>query len=137
MNVTSCICGRTNAQTKSLRKPLQQDGRGPQKKEKQRWPRGQILIDLDRKELEGKVLQRKPKRSVPLGVFKKLNRMGTPDECISKKTAIRRSGCAHVPFMLFFGLPNMTEIRLFGETVVKRQNQLINGALLINLKFAK
>ena len=81
-------------------------------------------------------MQRKPK-SVPLEVFKKLNLVGTPDECIPKKQQYADQGVRTYPSYMFLGLPNMGDIRPFAETVVKRQNQLIDGALLINLKFAK
>ena len=63
-------------------------------------------------------MQRKPK-SVPLEVFKKLNLVGTPDECIQKIQQYVNLGVTH--FMLFFGdLPNMRGIRLFAQTVVKK-----------------
>jgi F420-dependent oxidoreductase-like protein len=93
-------------------------GRDFREIEKSCWPGGQIFIALNRKELDEKVLQRKPK-SVSLKVFKKLNLVGTPDDCIQKIQQYVNVGVTH--FMLFFGdLPNMRGIRLFADKVVKK-----------------
>lgn len=93
-------------------------GRDLQKIEKSCWPGGQIFIALNRKELDEKVLQWKPK-NVSLEDFKKFNLVGTPDECIQKIQQYMDIGVTH--FMLFFGdLPSMRGMRLFAEKVVKK-----------------
>ena len=85
--------------------------------EKSCWLGSQIFIVPNRKEIDEKVLQLKPK-NVSLEDFQKLNFIATPDEC---KQEIRRyTGLGVTHFILFFGdLQNMSSIRLFAETVVK------------------
>jgi F420-dependent oxidoreductase-like protein len=93
-------------------------GRDFQEIEKSCWPGGQIFIAPNREKLDEKVLQRKPK-SVSLKDFKKLNLVGTPEECIQKIQQYVDVGVMY--FMLFFGdLPNLNGVRLFAETVVKK-----------------
>ena len=93
-------------------------GRDFQKIEKSCWPGGQIFIALDQKELDKKILQWKPK-GISLEDFKKLNIVGTPDECIMRIQQYANVAVTH--FMLFFGdLPNMRGLRLFAEKVVKK-----------------
>jgi len=86
--------------------------------EKSCWLGGQMFIVPDRKELDEKVLQWKPK-SVSLEDFKKLNFVATPDYCRQKIRQYTSLGVTY--FMLFFGaLPDMSSVRLFAEKVVKK-----------------
>jgi alkanesulfonate monooxygenase SsuD/methylene tetrahydromethanopterin reductase-like flavin-dependent oxidoreductase (luciferase family) len=88
--------------------------------EKSCWFGGKILIALDQKELNEKILQQKP-MSVPLEDFKKLNFLCTPNEC---RQQIRRYTSLGVTyFMLFFNdLPKMSGAQVFAEKVVKKMN---------------
>jgi F420-dependent oxidoreductase-like protein len=85
--------------------------------EKSCWLGGQISIVPDKKELDKKVSQLKPK-NVSSKEFKKFNFVATPDEC---RQEIRRYTSLGVTyFMLFFGdLPDTSSLRVFAEKVVK------------------
>ena len=96
-------------------------GRNFHEIEKSCWLGGQIFIAKNRKELDEKILQLKPK-SVSLKDFKKINLIGTPDEFRQKIRQYAGLGVTH--FMLFFGgLPNVNCMRLFAKTVVKAMKQ--------------
>ncbi|MCW4054741.1 MAG: LLM class flavin-dependent oxidoreductase [Candidatus Bathyarchaeota archaeon] len=85
--------------------------------EKSCWLGGQMFVVPDRKELEKKVTQCKPK-SVSLEDFTKLSFVATPDECRQKIRRYTSLGVTY--FMLFFGaLPDTSGLRLFANTVVK------------------
>ncbi|TRO54818.1 TIGR03560 family F420-dependent LLM class oxidoreductase [Candidatus Bathyarchaeota archaeon] len=85
--------------------------------EKSCWLGGQIFIVPDKKEIEKKVSQLKPK-NVSLKEFKKFNFVSTPDEC--KQEIHRYTSLGVTYFMLFFGdLPDMSSLRLFAEEVAK------------------
>jgi F420-dependent oxidoreductase-like protein len=97
-------------------------GRSPQEIEKSCWPGGQVLISRDQKELDEKLLQRKPKR-VTIGDFEKLNLVGTPDDCLKKLQPYADLGVTH--FMLFFGdLPSLDGLRLFAASVMKKMQSI-------------
>jgi F420-dependent oxidoreductase-like protein len=86
--------------------------------EKSCWLGGQIFIVPDQKELDKKISQLKPK-NVSLEDFKKLNFVATPDDC--SKEIRRYTSLGVTYFMLFFGaLPDMSGVKLFAETVVKK-----------------
>ena len=86
--------------------------------EKSCWPSGQIFIAQNQKELDEKVLQRKPK-NVSMKDFEEYSFMGTPDECRQKIRPYTDLGVKC--FMLFFGdLPSLDGVRLFAEKVVKK-----------------
>jgi F420-dependent oxidoreductase-like protein len=92
-------------------------GRDLHEIEKSCWLSGQIFIAQNRKELDEKVLQWKPK-NVSLEEFKKYSLIATPDECRQKIRQYASLGVTY--FMLFFGdLPNVGGVRLFAEKVVK------------------
>jgi F420-dependent oxidoreductase-like protein len=98
-------------------------GRDFQEIEKSCWLGGQIFIASNRKELDEKVSQRKPK-SVSLKDFKKFSLIGTPDECMQRIRQYANVGVTY--FMLFFGdLPSMNGVRLFAETVVKKMKSTV------------
>ena len=85
--------------------------------EKSCWFGGQMFIVPDRKAVDEKVLQLKPK-SVSLKDFKKLNFVATPDDC--RKEIRRYTSLGVTYFMLFFGdLPDVSGLRLFVEKVAK------------------
>lgn len=85
--------------------------------EKSCWLGGQIFIVPNKKELDKKVLQLKP-RNVSLKELKKFNFIATPDEC--KQEIYRYVSLGVTYFMLFFGdLPDMSSLRLFAEEVAK------------------
>ena len=88
--------------------------------EKSCWLGGQIFIGQNRKEIDEKVLQWKPK-NVSFEDFKKSSFIATPDECRQK---IRQyAGMGVTFFMLFFGdLPDLSGLRLFVDKVVKTLN---------------
>jgi F420-dependent oxidoreductase-like protein len=88
--------------------------------EKSCWLGGQIFVAQNRKELDEKVLQWKPK-NVSLEEFEKYSFIATPDECKQKIRQYTGLGVTH--FMLFFGdLPDLGSLRLFADKVVKTQN---------------
>ena len=81
------------------------------------WLGGQIFVVPDRKDLEEKVLQWKPK-NVSMKDFEKYSFIATPDECKQKIQEYTSLGVTY--FMLFFGgLSDISGLRLFAETVVK------------------
>ena len=85
--------------------------------EKSCWLGGQIFIVPDKKELNKKVSQLKPK-NVSLKEFKKFNFVATPQECRQEIQRYTSLGVTY--FMLFFGdLPDMNSLRVFAEKVVK------------------
>ena len=85
--------------------------------EKSCWLGGQIFIVPDRKELDKKVSQLKPK-NVSLEDFKKLNFVATPHDC--RKEIRRYTSFGVTYFMLFFGdLPDVSGLRFFAEKVAK------------------
>jgi len=93
-------------------------GRDLREIEKSCWLGGQMFIIPDKKEVDGKVLRWKPK-SVSLEDFKKINFVATPDECRQKIRQYASLGVTY--FMLFFGdLPDLSSLRLFAESVVKK-----------------
>jgi len=93
-------------------------GRDFQEIEKSCWLGGQIFIAQNRKELDEKVLQWKPKND-SMKDFQKHSLIGTPDECRRKIQQYANLGVTY--FMLFFGdLPSVDGVRLFAETVVKK-----------------
>jgi F420-dependent oxidoreductase-like protein len=86
--------------------------------EKSCWLGGQMFVVPDQERVDEKVLQLKPK-NVALEDFKKLNLVATPEECRRKIRQYTSLGVTY--FMLFFGdLPDMSGVRLFAETVLKR-----------------
>ena len=86
--------------------------------EKSCWLGGQIFIVPDQREIDKKISQLKPK-NVSLEDFKKLNFVATPDDC--SKEIRRYTSLGVTYFMLFFGaLPDMSSVKLFAETVVKK-----------------
>lgn len=92
-------------------------GRDVHEIEKSCWLGGQMFIAQNRKELDEKVLQWKPK-NISLEEFKKFSFIATPAECRQKIQQYASLGVTY--FMLFFGdLPNVSGVRLFAETVVK------------------
>jgi F420-dependent oxidoreductase-like protein len=92
-------------------------GRNFREIEKSCWLGGQMFIASDKKELDEKVLQWKPK-NVSLEDFERLNFIATPDECRQKIRQYASLGVTY--FMLFFGdLPDLGSVRLFAESVVK------------------
>jgi F420-dependent oxidoreductase-like protein len=96
-------------------------GRDFQEIEKSCWLGGQLFIAQNRKELDKKVLQLKPK-GVSLKDFKKLNIIGTPDDFRQKIWRYASLGVTY--FMLFFGdLPDVNCLRLFAKTVVRAMKQ--------------
>jgi alkanesulfonate monooxygenase SsuD/methylene tetrahydromethanopterin reductase-like flavin-dependent oxidoreductase (luciferase family) len=98
-------------------------GRDFQEIEKSCWLGGQIFITSNRKELDEKISQRKPK-SVPLKEFEKVNLVGTPDEYMQRIQ--RYAGLGVTYFMLFFGdLPSMNGVRLFAETIFKKMKSTV------------
>jgi len=94
-------------------------GRNFQEIEKSCWLGGQMFIASNQKELDEKVLHRKPK-DVSLEDFKKFSLIGTPDECLQRIRKYASLGVTY--FMLFFGdLPSVNGMRLFAETVLKNE----------------
>ena len=95
-------------------------GRRFQEIQKSAWLGGQIFIAENQKELNTKIQQWLP-RDVTVDAFKKLNVIGTPDECIQKIRQYTDLGVTH--FMLFFGdFPKMDGLRTFAEKVIKKHN---------------
>ncbi len=93
-------------------------GRDSQEIEKSCWPGGQVLVDLNEKDLNETIRQIKPK-NVSMNDFKKTNLIGTPEECLRKMQPYKGLGVTF--FMLFFGdLPNMKSLRIFAETVARK-----------------
>jgi F420-dependent oxidoreductase-like protein len=85
--------------------------------EKSCWLGGQIFIVPDKKELNKKVSQLKPKNVSPKE-FKKFNFVATPDECREEIQRYTSLGVTY--FMLFFGdLPDISSLRVFAKKVVK------------------
>jgi alkanesulfonate monooxygenase SsuD/methylene tetrahydromethanopterin reductase-like flavin-dependent oxidoreductase (luciferase family) len=96
-------------------------GRDFREIEKSCWLGGQIFIVSNRKELDEKILQLKPK-NVSLEEFNKLNFVATPDDCVREIRRYVRLGVTY--FMLFFGdSPDLSGVRLFSETVIKTLTQ--------------
>jgi alkanesulfonate monooxygenase SsuD/methylene tetrahydromethanopterin reductase-like flavin-dependent oxidoreductase (luciferase family) len=93
-------------------------GRDFHKIEKSAWLGGQIFIAENQKELDTKMQQWKPK-DVTTGDFKKLNLIGTPDECTQRIRQYTNLGVTH--FMLFFGdFPQTDGMIIFAEKVIKK-----------------
>ncbi len=100
-----------------LKKHCKAVGRDFHEIEKSCWSGGQIFIARNRKELDEKLVQWKPK-NVSAKDFKRLNLVGTPALCRRKIRQYKNLGVTY--FMLFFGdLPDMRGLRLYAETVVK------------------
>jgi F420-dependent oxidoreductase-like protein len=93
-------------------------GRDAQEIEKSCWPGGQVLVDLNEKDLGERTRQIKPK-NVSMNDFKKTNLIGTPEECLRKMQPYMELGVTF--FMMFFAdLPSMKSMRIFAETVAKK-----------------
>jgi len=93
-------------------------GRDAQEIEKSCWPGGQVLVDLNEKDLSGRIRQIKPK-NVSMSDFKKTSLVGTPEECLRKMQAYMDLGVTF--FMLFFAdLPSTKSMRVFAETVAEK-----------------
>lgn len=96
-------------------------GRDFQEIERSCWLGGQIIIAQNRRELNEKALQEKPK-SVTREDFDRTSLVSTPDECVRKMQPYVDLGVTY--FMLFFGdLPNLSSLRLFAESVAKKVQQ--------------
>jgi F420-dependent oxidoreductase-like protein len=81
------------------------------------WLGGQIFIAQNRKELDEKVLEWKPK-NVSVEDFKKHSFIATPEECRRKIQQYADVGVTY--FMLFFGgLPDVSGLRLFAKDIVE------------------
>jgi len=103
-----------------LQKYCKAIGRDCEEIEKSCWPGGQVFIASQRRELEKKLSQRKP-RNISLGDFAKTNLAGTPEQCLSSIQQYVDLGVTF--FMLFFGdLPSTDGLRLFAETIIKTLN---------------
>jgi F420-dependent oxidoreductase-like protein len=97
-------------------------GRDFQKIEKSCWPSGQIFIAQGRRELDEKLLLKKPK-NVTLKDFMKNNLVVTPDECLLRIRQYANLGATY--FMLAFGdLPNLDGVRVFAETVAEAMKSM-------------
>jgi alkanesulfonate monooxygenase SsuD/methylene tetrahydromethanopterin reductase-like flavin-dependent oxidoreductase (luciferase family) len=82
------------------------------------WLGGQIFLAEDRKELDMKLEEWKP-RDVSLDSFRFLNFVGTPDEMMQRVREYIDLGVTH--FMLFFGdFPRTEGLEVFAERVIKR-----------------
>jgi alkanesulfonate monooxygenase SsuD/methylene tetrahydromethanopterin reductase-like flavin-dependent oxidoreductase (luciferase family) len=94
-------------------------GRDFQEIEKSCWLGGQMFIASNRKELDEKVSQWKPK-GVSLEDFEKFSLICTPDDCLQRTQQYASLGVTY--FMLFFGdMPSVNGMRLFAETVLKNE----------------
>ena len=93
-------------------------GRDFQEIEKSCWPGSHVFIASDRKELDEKLSQRKPK-NMSTKDFEQQRLTGAPDECM--RTIQQYADLGVTMFMLFFGdLPSTDGLRLFAETIVKK-----------------
>jgi F420-dependent oxidoreductase-like protein len=93
-------------------------GRDFQEIERSCWLSDQIVIVQNRRELNEKIVQEKPKSVIPED-FERTSLVSTPDECVRKMQPYVDLGVTH--FMLFFGdLPNLSSLRLFAESVAKK-----------------
>ncbi|MCW4046206.1 MAG: TIGR03560 family F420-dependent LLM class oxidoreductase [Candidatus Bathyarchaeota archaeon] len=93
-------------------------GRDFEEIEKSCWPGAQVFIASDGKEIERKLLERKPE-NMSLEDFEKICLAGTPDECTQAVQEYVDLGVTF--FMLFFGdLPSVKGLGLFAETVAKK-----------------
>ena len=99
-------------------------GRDFQEIEKSCWPGGQMFIAQNRKELDEKVSQRKPK-NVSIKDFQEYSLTDTPDDCRERIQQYANLGVTC--FMLFFGdLPSVDGVKLLAETVVKKTKATTN-----------
>ena len=79
------------------------------------WPSGQILLAEDEKELNKKVLQRKP-ANISFEDYKKSTLATTPDDCRESLQVYIDLGVTY--FMLFFAdLPQLDSLRLFSQAI--------------------
>jgi F420-dependent oxidoreductase-like protein len=107
-----------------LKRHCETVGRDFQEIEKSCWLGDQIFIAQNRKALDEKVSNWKPK-NVSMKDFQECALIGTPDECRQKIRQYANLGVTY--FMLFFGdLPSVDGVRLFAETVVKKTKATTN-----------
>lgn len=86
--------------------------------QKSAWLGGQIFLAEDRKELDMKLEEWRP-RDVSLDSFRFLNFVGTPDEMLQRVREYIDLGVTH--FMLFFGdFPRTEGLEVFAERVIRR-----------------
>jgi len=103
-----------------LQKYCKATGRDYREIEKSCWPGGQVFIASQRRELDEKLSQRKP-RNMSIGDFEKTNLVGTPEQCLRSIQQYVDLGVTF--FMLFFGdLPSTDGLKLFAETIIKTLN---------------
>ena len=101
-----------------LKKQCIKIGRDFEEIEKSCWPRGQVLIGKNQKELNEKISQHKP-ANVSLEDFKKTNIAATYDECAERLKVYTDLGVTY--FMLFFGdLPSLDGLRQFSENLISK-----------------
>lgn len=99
----------------SLKRNCMNIGRDFAEIERSCWPAGQILMAEEQKELNKKVLQRKPP-NVSVEDFKKTTLTVTPDDCLGSLRVYIDLGVTY--FLLFFAdLPQLDSLRLFSQTV--------------------
>jgi len=93
-------------------------GRDYEKIQKTCWPAGQILIALDKDNLDDTIQRVKPK-NISRNDFEKFCLAGTPEDCMQKLQPYIDLGVTN--FMLYFGeLPDTTSLREFAQTVAKK-----------------